>query len=99
MSETLQLEHVSSPISYRPNQTATATGFVGLALPILSTYHSIYHLKIGCRHSFIKPLQFIVIAVMAVMSGTFADTYGVFYMTVSYQCIWGPSYHCHVYRQ
>jgi hypothetical protein len=37
-----------------------------------------------CRvaHPFRKLLQFIVIAVMNVMSGTFPDTYGVFYMTV-----------------
>jgi hypothetical protein len=31
----MQLEHVSFPISLRPNQTATATGFVGLVLPML----------------------------------------------------------------
>ena len=33
-------------------------------------------------HPFREPLQFIVIAVMSVMSGTFPDTYRVFYMTV-----------------
>jgi hypothetical protein len=32
---------------------------------------------------------------MSVMSGTFPDTYGVFYMTVNCQCIWGPSRHRH----
>jgi hypothetical protein len=32
---------------------------------------------------------------MNVMSGSFPDTYGVFYMTVNCQCIWGPSYHRH----
>src|SRR5215211_9544292 len=32
---------------------------------------------------------------MSVMSGTFPDTYGVFYMTVDCQCIWGPSRHRH----
>ena len=31
---------------------ASALRFVGLALPILSAHHSIYHLKIGCRHPF-----------------------------------------------
>jgi hypothetical protein len=38
-------------------------------------HHSISHLKIGCRHPIRKPLQFIVIAVMSVMSGTFPHTY------------------------
>jgi hypothetical protein len=32
---------------------------------------------------------------MSVMSGTFPDTYRVFYMTVNCQCIWGPSRHRH----
>jgi hypothetical protein len=31
-----------------------------------------------CPTPFREPLQFIVIAVMSVMSGTFPDTYGVF---------------------
>jgi hypothetical protein len=48
-----------------------------------------------CRTPLREPLQFIVIAVMSVMSGTFPDTYGVFHMTVNCQCIWGPSYHRH----
>jgi hypothetical protein len=69
--------------SLRPSGTARASPFVGLALPILSAHHSIYRLKIGCRHPFRKPLQFNVIAVMSVMRGTFPDTYGVFYMTVN----------------
>src|SRR5215217_9353793 len=55
---------------------ASASPFVGLALPILSAHHSIYHLKIGCRHPFRKPLHFIVMSVMGVMSGIFPDTYG-----------------------
>jgi hypothetical protein len=45
-------------------------------------HHSIYHLRKECPTPFRKPLQFIVIAVMSVMGGTFPDTYGVFYMTV-----------------
>jgi hypothetical protein len=32
---------------------------------------------------FREPLQFIVIAVMSVMSGTFPDTYGLFYVTIN----------------
>jgi hypothetical protein len=42
VSETLQLEHVSSPISYRPNQTATATGFVALTLPLLPAHRTTF---------------------------------------------------------
>jgi hypothetical protein len=68
---------------------ASASPFVGLALPILSAHHSIYHLKIGCRYPFREPLQFIV---MSVMSGTFPDTYGIFYMTMNCWCIRGSSW-------
>ena len=48
-----------------------------------------------CRTPFREPLQFIVIAVMSVMSGTFPDTYGVFYMTVNCWRVRGPSRHRH----
>ncbi len=34
---------------------------------------------------------------MSVMSGTFPDTYGVFYMTVNCWCVWRRSYHRHVH--
>jgi hypothetical protein len=57
----------------------------------------ISHLR-RVSHPFREPLQFIVIAVMSVMSGTFPDTYGVFYMTVNRWRIKGPSRHCHGYR-
>jgi len=75
---------------------ASALPFVGLALPILLAPHSIYHLKIGCRHPFRKPLQFIVIAVMR---GTFPDTYGLFYVTIKSWRVRGPSRHRHGERQ
>ena len=39
--------------------------------PILPAHHSIYHLQIECRHPFRERSQFIVIAVMSVMRGTF----------------------------
>jgi hypothetical protein len=39
-----------------------------------------------------EPLHFIV---MSVISGTFPDTNGVFYMTVDCRCIRGPSRHRH----
>src|SRR5919112_4307009 len=48
-----------------------------------------------CRTLFREPLQFIVIAVMSVMSGTFPYTYGVFYMTVNSWRVRGPSRHRH----
>ncbi len=50
------------------------------------------------RTPFRKPLQFIVIAVMSVMRGTFPDTYGVFCMTVNGWCTRGPSCHRQVHR-
>jgi hypothetical protein len=73
---------------------------IGVALcrpctPYNPAHHSIYHLKIGCRHPFSKPLQFIVIAVMSVMRGPFPDTYRVFYMTVNRWRVWLPSRHRH----
>jgi hypothetical protein len=48
-----------------------------------------------CRTPLSETLQFIVIAVMSVMGGTFPDTYGVFYMTVDCWRVWGPSCHGH----
>ena len=76
--ETLQLEHVFFPISYRPNQTATATGFVALVLLMLPPIARSLDSTAECRTPFREPLQFIVIAVMSVMSGTFPYTYGIF---------------------
>src|SRR5215217_9075032 len=51
-----------------------------------------------CRTPFREPLQFIVIAVMSVMSGTFPDTNGVFYVTINSWRVRGPSRHRHGYR-
>src|SRR5215208_6088690 len=51
-----------------------------------------------CRTPFREPLQFIVIAVMSVMSGPFPYTYRVFYMTLNCWCIRGPSCHRHGHR-
>ena len=48
-----------------------------------------------CRTPFREPLQFIVIAVMSVMSGTFPYTYGVFYVTIKSWRVRGPSRHRH----
>ena len=69
-----------------------ASLFDGLAHPILSAHHSISHLKIGCCHPFREPLQFIVIAVMR---GTFPDTYGLFCVTIKSWRVRGPSRHRH----
>jgi hypothetical protein len=52
-----------------------------------------------CRTPFREPLQFIVITVMSVMSGTFPDTYGVFYVTINSWRVRGPSCHRHGERQ
>jgi hypothetical protein len=61
---------------------ATATGFVALVLPMFPPITPSLISKKSAATPFREPLQFIVIAVMSVMSGTFPDTYGVFYMTV-----------------
>jgi hypothetical protein len=45
-----------------------------------------------CRTPFREPLQLIV---MSVMSGTFPDTYGVFYVTFNSWRVRGPSRHRH----
>jgi hypothetical protein len=45
--------------------------------PMLLAHRSMSRLRKECRHPFREPLQFIVIAVMSVMSGTFPDTYRV----------------------
>jgi len=54
-----------------------ASLFVALVLPMLLAHRTVSHLQEECRHPFREPLQFIVIAVMSVMSGTFPDTYGL----------------------
>jgi hypothetical protein len=48
-----------------------------------------------CPTPFREPLQFIVIAVMSVIRGTFPDTYGVFYVTINSWRVRGPSRHRH----
>jgi hypothetical protein len=48
-----------------------------------------------CRTPFREPLQFIVIAVMSVMSGTFPDTNGVFYKTMNCKRILDARLVCH----
>ena len=61
--------------SLRPSGTNTATGFVALALPSFPAHHTISHLRKEWRTPFRISLQFIVMGVMSVMSGTFPDTY------------------------
>jgi hypothetical protein len=48
-----------------------------------------------CRTAFREPLQFIVIAVMSVISDTFPDTYGLFYVTINSWRVRGPLRHRH----
>jgi hypothetical protein len=57
--------------------SGSASLFDGLVLPMLLAHRSMSRLRKECRHPFREPLQFIVIAVMSVMSGTFPDTYRV----------------------
>jgi hypothetical protein len=76
----------------RHSEPHTGIAVCRACAPILPAHHSIYHLKIGCRHPFREPLQFIVISLI---SGTFPDTYGVFYMTINSWCVRGPSRHRH----
>jgi hypothetical protein len=45
-----------------------------------------------------KPLQFIVMSVMVVMSVTFPHTYRVLYMTVNWWCVPGASCQRHAHR-
>ena len=44
---------------------------------MVAAHHSTFQFPRGCRTPFREPLQFIVIAVMSVIGGTFPDTYGV----------------------
>jgi hypothetical protein len=46
-----------------------------LTLPLLPAHRTISHLQKECSQPFREPLQFIVIAVMSVMSATFPYTY------------------------
>jgi hypothetical protein len=59
---------LSNTGSLWPNQTATATGFVALALPRLPVHQIISHLRKEWRTPFREPLQFIVMSVMGVIS-------------------------------
>jgi hypothetical protein len=49
----------------------SASHIDSLELSIFLAHHSISHLQKEYRHPFREPLQFIVIAVMSVISGTF----------------------------
>jgi hypothetical protein len=79
----------------RHSEPHTGIAVCRACAPILLAHHSIYHLQKECRHPFREPLQFIVITVMSVMSGTFPDTYGVFYVTINSWRVRGPSCHRH----
>jgi hypothetical protein len=48
-----------------------------------AAHHSTFQFPRGCRTPLREPLQCIVIAVMSVISGTYPDTYGGYYMTVN----------------
>jgi hypothetical protein len=56
---------------------------------MLPAQYTTSHFRIEWRTAFREPLQFIVITVISVMSGTFPDAYRVFYMTLM-TVIYGP---------
>src|SRR5215211_7201843 len=62
----------------------------GACAPRAPAHRPVSRLYSRVSPPFREPLQFIVMAVMSVMSGAFPDTNGVFCMTVNCQCIWGP---------
>jgi hypothetical protein len=65
---------------------------------MLPAHHTSSRPHSTVAHPFREPLQFIVIAVMSVMGGTFPDTNGVFYVTINSWRVRGPSRHRHGYR-
>jgi hypothetical protein len=62
---------------------------------MLPAHHTSSRPHSTVAHPFREPLQFIVIAVMSVISGAFPDTNGVFYVTINSWRIRGPSRHRH----
>jgi hypothetical protein len=70
---------------------ASASPFIALTLPLFPAHARSLISEKSVATPFRESLQSIVIAVMSVMSGTFPNTYGVFYMTVNCWCIRGPS--------
>jgi hypothetical protein len=63
--------------------------------PHAPAHRTFSRLRRECRTPYREPLQFIVIAVTSVMSGTFPDTYGVFYVTINCWRVREPSRHRH----
>jgi hypothetical protein len=82
--------HVTTLYAY-----IVGVAFVVLTLPMPPTRRTVSCLRRGGRILFRKRLQFIVIAVMSVMSGTFPYAYGVFYVTINSWRVRGPSCHRH----
>src|SRR5215210_5153478 len=101
----VRLERRGHPANYASRERCSGRGrhselHTGIAVCracalILPAHHSIYHLQKECRHPFRERPQFIVISVMGVMSSTFPDTNGVFYVTINSWRVWGPSRHRH----
>ena len=96
VSETLQLDAAGACLfSYllKAEPDGYSDGLCRACAPMLPA-----HRTVSAREGptpFREPLQFIVIAVMSVMSGTFPDTYGVFYVTMNCWSVRGPSCHRH----
>ena len=101
VSETLQVDAAGACLfSYllKVEPDGYSDALCRTCAPMLSARRIISWLQEECRHPFRISVQFIVMTVMSVTSGTFPDTYGGFYMTVDCWRVRGPSRHRHVHR-
>jgi hypothetical protein len=91
----MQLEHVSSPNLLKAEPDSYSDGLCRACTLHAPAHRAVSRLQGRVTHPFREPLHFIVIAVMSVISGTFPDTYGVFYVTINSWRVRGPSRHRH----
>ena len=101
VSETLQLDAAGACLFshlLEAERDGYSDGLCRTCAPYVPAHRTISHLQKECGHPFREPLQLIVIAVMSVISGTFPDTNGVFYVTINSWRVRGPPCHCHGYR-
>jgi hypothetical protein len=79
----------------RHSELHTGIALCRACAPHAPAHRTFSRLRRECRTPYREPLQFIVIAVTSVMSGTFPDTNGVFYVTMNCWRVRGPSRHRH----
>jgi hypothetical protein len=80
VSETVRLDAARACLSshlLKAEPDGYSDGLCRTYAPIAPAHRANSHLRKEWRTPFREPLQFIVIAVMSVMSGTFPDTYRV----------------------